>query len=103
MPRLLYLLTGVATAIPVVFALGWAVWGAGVSITEYISLLGSLVLAVSATGILNKRGAARLAVVGCAGIWSFYLPVIMELAKERVTDQELSLTILLWARSPSPL
>src|ERR1017187_1710849 len=47
MARLLYVFAGLVTAIPVLWALGWAVWGAGVSVTEYLSLLGSLLLVAS--------------------------------------------------------
>jgi hypothetical protein len=102
MPRLLYLLTGIATAIPVVWALGWAVWGAGTSPTEYLSLLGSLVLAASAA-IGARRVAARMALVGAMAVWSFYLPSIVGVARIRLSDQELNLSVLLWTPSDSPL
>jgi hypothetical protein len=101
---LLYLLTAAATAIPVVWALGWAVWGAGVSITEYISLLGSLILVVSAAVSFSKRTfAARLALVGTVAVWSFYMPAIVRFASIRLSDQELGLAVLLWNPSTSPL
>src|ERR1039458_6005967 len=102
MARPLYLLTGVVTAVPVLWALGWAVWGAGVSITEYLSLLGSVLL-LAAAGSSRPRFAARLAVVGSVAVWSFYLPAILGLVRSRLTDQELRLTVLLWSRTPSPL
>jgi hypothetical protein len=89
MPRLLYLLTGIATAIPVVWALGWAVWGAGTSPTEYLSLLGSLVLAASAA-IGARRVAARMALVGAMAVWSFYLPSIVGVARIRLSDRSLT-------------
>ena len=104
MLRLLYLLTGFATAIPVVWALGWAVWGAGVSITEYVSLLGSLILVTAAAVGSSKRvAAARLALVGALAVWSFYMPGIVGIASSRLTDQELGLAVLLWTPSTSPL
>ncbi|HXI39619.1 MAG TPA: hypothetical protein VNH83_06555 [Bryobacteraceae bacterium] len=94
---LLYLATGIATAIPVVWALGWAVWGAGTSLTEYISLFGSLILVVSAfVNLSNRRAAARLALVGVSAIWSLYLPGIVGVVRIRLTDQELGLSVLLW-------
>jgi hypothetical protein len=102
--RLLYLFTGVATAIPVVWALGWAVWGAGISITEYVSLLGSLILVAAAAVDGSKgRSAARLALVGATAVWSFYLPQLLGIASSRLSDQELGLEVLLWAPSTSPL
>ena len=101
---LLYLLTGIATAIPVVWALGWAVWGAGTSPTEYLSLCGSLVLVLSSlVSLANRRSAARLALLGAFAIWSFYLPTILGVVKSRLSDQELGLSILLWTPSDSPL
>ena len=104
MRRLLYLLTGVVTAIPVLFLLSWAVWGAPVSVTEYISLLGSLLLVVAAAiGKENRRAAGRLALLGTAGIWSLCVPAIVGLVREHLADQELSLTVLRWTPSPSPL
>jgi hypothetical protein len=102
--RLLYLFTGVATAIPVVWALGWAVWGAGISVTEYVSLLGSLILvAAAAVGASKRRAAAQLALVGATAVWSFYLPQLVGIASSRLSDQELGLAVLLWTPSASPL
>jgi hypothetical protein len=104
MPRLLYLLTGVATAIPVIWALGWAVWGAGISVTEYLSLLGSLVLVASAAvNGSRQRLSARLALFGAMAIWSFYLPGMVGIVLSRLSDQELGLSVLLWTPSASPL
>src|ERR1017187_5210940 len=102
--RLLYLFTGVATALPVVWALGWAVWGAGVSITEYVSLLGSLILVASAAVGSSKRiAAARLALMGAVAVWCFYMPAIVGIASSRLSDQELGLAVVLWTPSTSPL
>ena len=104
MLRLLYLFTGAATAIPVVWALGWAVWGSGVSITEYVSLLGSLILVASAAVSSSKRiFAARLALIGALAVWSFYMPAVLGFAWTRLSDQELGLAVLLWTPSTSPL
>jgi hypothetical protein len=101
---LLYLFTGIATAIPVVWALGWAVWGAGISFTEYLSLFGSLLLVISALiSLANRVLAARLALVGVIAIWTFYLPGLVGVVKMRLSDQELGLSVLLWTPSASPL
>lgn len=104
MARALYVLTGIATTIPVVWALGWSVWGAGVSITEYLSLLGSLLLVVlGIAGPSRHRVAGRVALLSTAGIWSFYLPGIVGVVRSTVTNQELSLAVLLWTPTASPL
>jgi len=104
MARLLYVLTGIATAIPVIWALGWSVWGAGVSITEYLSLLGSLVLVgLGIARASRRRVAGGVALLSTAGIWSFYLPGVIGVVRSTLTNQELSLAVLLWTPTPSPL
>jgi hypothetical protein len=104
MLRLLYLFTGAATAIPVLWALGWAAWGAGVSLTEYVSLLGSLILVASAAvSSSNRTFAARLALIGAVAVWCFYMPAILGVASARLSDQELGLAVLLWTPANSPL
>jgi hypothetical protein len=102
MARALYLLTGVVTAVPVLWALAWAVWGAGVRVSEYLSLVGSVLLLVAA-GSSRRRFAARLALVGTVAVWSFYLPGVLGLVRTRLTDQELRLTVLFWTPKASPL
>lgn len=78
MAALLYLITAIATALPILVALGWASLGAGTIPTEYISLLGSFILLASAVMVFfDRRFAARLALVGTIAIWSFYLPGIV--------------------------
>lgn len=100
----LYLATAIATAIPVIRLLGWAVWGAGTSLTEYLSLLGSLILVISALmSPTNRRFAARFALAGVTLIWSFYLPTLVRIARTSLSDQELGLSVLLWNPSASPL
>jgi hypothetical protein len=102
MARVLYLLTGIVTAVPVLWALGWAVWGAGISVTEYLSLIGSGLLLVAAASS-GRRSAARLALLGTLAAWCFYLPAVLGVIKARLTDQELRLTVLRWDPARSPL
>ena len=74
--------------------------GAGISVTEYVSLLGSLILVASAAiRLLDRRIAARTALIGAVCIWTFYLPGVFSVAKTLLTDQELTLSILLWTPS----
>jgi hypothetical protein len=103
-PFALYLITGIATAAPVIYALSWAVWGASIFATEYISLLGSTVLAVSAfISLINRRAAARIALFGVLAIWSFYLPAIAGVVRMKLSDQRLTLHVVKWTPSPQPL
>lgn len=104
MAFVLYLITGIATAVPVVYALGWAVWGAPISATEYISLFGSLLLVLAAfITFVNRRHAARCAFAGVIAVWSFYLPQIYGVVRMKLTDQRLTLRVLKWAPSARPL
>ncbi len=101
---LLYLLAGIATAIPVVYALGWAVWGAGTSPLEYISLLGSLILVFAAfLSLRNRRFSARAALIGALCAWSFYLPAVIVALRVRLSDQQIVLRVVRWTASNSPL
>jgi hypothetical protein len=60
-------------------------------------------VAAALISLVNRRFAARLALVGAVGIWSFYLPTIVDVVKTRLSDQELGLSVLLWSPSASPL
>jgi hypothetical protein len=75
---LLYLFTGLATALPVLRALEWAVWGAPTMRIEYISLVGSLVLVFAAVASVLRRHrlATWLALLGSLAVWCFYTPLL---------------------------
>ncbi|MBZ5551272.1 MAG: hypothetical protein LAO21_01030 [Acidobacteriia bacterium] len=104
LPFLLYLTAGVVTGVPVLYALGWAVWGAPISTWKYVSLLGSLVLVFSAyVSLVRAHAAARLALVGAIMVWSFYLPGIIGLTAAKLSDQRLTIRIMKWSPSDEPL
>jgi hypothetical protein len=101
---ILYLVTAILTATPVWYALGWAVWGAPIFITEYVSLAGSLLLAFSAfVSLAERRIAGRIALVGLLAIWSLYLPAITGLVRVKLNDQRLTLYVLKWMPSSEQL
>lgn len=103
-PFALYLITGIATAAPVIYALEWAVWGAPIVATKYLSLLGSATLLVAAfTSLFERRIAARIALVGVLAIWSLYLPAITGAVRTKLSDQRLTLHVVRWVPSPQPL
>lgn len=100
MAFLLYLLTAIITALPVLFTLGWAVWGAPVSVWQYVSLLGSCLLVLAAfVSVTRRRIAARIAVVAVAAIWCFYLPAVASVVNARLTDQRLTVQVVRWKPS----
>ena len=101
---ILYLLTGIATAVPIIYALKWAVWGAPIILTEYVSLLGSVALVVSAfISLTERRIAARIALISVLAVWSFYFPAISGVARMKLTDQRLALHVVKWLPSSQPL
>jgi hypothetical protein len=104
MAAVLYLVTAFATAVPVVLALGWAVWGAPVSPLEGVSLCGSFLLAVGGlVSVRQRRFGARIALAGLAGIWLLYLTTLVGLARIRLSDQRLDLQVVYWLPSSSAL
>jgi hypothetical protein len=101
---LLYLLTAIMTALPVLLMLRWAIWGAPVSIWQYVSLIGSCLLVLAGfVSVSHRRAAARIAVVAVAAIWSFYLPVVASVVHARLTDQRLTVQVVRWKPSQQAL
>ena len=104
MTFLLYLLTAIMTALPVLFMLRWAIWGAPTSVWQYVSLLGSCLLVLAGfVSVSHRRVAARIAVVAVAAIWSFYLPVVASVVRARLTDQRLTVQVVRWEPSQEAL
>lgn len=104
MAFLLYLLTAIVTALPVLFTLGWAAWGAPVSVWQYVSLLGSCLLVLAAfVSVNHRRIAARIAVVAVAAIWCCYLPAVASVVHARLTDQRLTVQVVRWKPSQQAL
>jgi hypothetical protein len=101
---LLYLLTAILTALPVLVALGWAVWGAPITVWQYVSLLGSCLLALAGlVSLSHRRVAARIAVVAVAAIWSFYFPAVASVVHARLTDQRITVQVVRWKPSQETL
>ncbi len=104
MAFVLYLVTAILTAAPVLYALSWAVWGAPIFLSEYVSLAGSLLLGISAfVSLAERRIAGRIALAGVFAIWSFYLPAITAVVRAKVNDQRLTLYVLRWMPSSEQL
>jgi hypothetical protein len=101
---LLYLLTAIMTALPVLFMLRWAIWGAPTSVWQYVSLLGSCLLVLAGfVSVSHRRVAARIAVFGVAAIWCFYLPGVTSVVHARLTDQRLTVQVVRWKKSQQVL
>jgi hypothetical protein len=75
LPFCLYFVTGVVTGFHVYTLLVLTVYGVPLNPLELISLLGSLLLLISAgISLFRPHAAARVALIACLFIWSFYGP-----------------------------
>jgi hypothetical protein len=77
LPFFLYLITAVLTGFHVYTLLTLTLLGAPVNPLELVSLLGSLALLIAAyISLFNPYIAARVALLACLAMWSFYAPAI---------------------------
>lgn len=78
MTVLLYLATALTTATQVYFLTAWSMWRRPITPSQFIALVGSLVLLVAALMVRWKpRLASILALCSCVLIWCFYAPAIV--------------------------
>jgi hypothetical protein len=82
LPFLLYFVAGVITGFHVYSLLALTVYGVPFNPLEVVSLLGSLVLLVAACiSLFRPYAAARVALIACLLIWSFYGPATVNLVR----------------------
>jgi hypothetical protein len=93
MARLLYLLAGLATGVLVV----------GTYIFPPFALFGSAALVIAAVARVPERQAGRIALIGAAFVWSFYVPFLLRMASAAWNDRELHLVLIRWTPSSVPL
>lgn len=92
LPFLLYLITALATANQVFTLLTWAFWGAPTSPLQCSSLIGSVLLLLSAFLVVFKyKVGIRISLVATVLIWGFYGPALAlnqyHLARETIPFQ----------------
>ncbi len=74
---LLYAATAIATAVQVYWLLMWSIWGAPTSVTQYVALLGSLILLIAAVlHPIRDKIANVTAAIGLVALWCFDLPAL---------------------------
>ena len=84
LPFVLYFVTAVVTGFHVYTLLSFAVYGVPVNLLELLSLLGSFCLLIAAyISLFRPHAAARLALLACLVIWSFYAPAIAKIVRTR--------------------
>jgi hypothetical protein len=84
LPFVLYFVTAVVTGFHVYTLLSFAVYGVPVNLLELLSLLGSFCLLIAAyVSLFRPHAAARLALLACLVMWSFYAPAIAKIVRTR--------------------
>ncbi|MGB8580269.1 MAG: hypothetical protein WCD47_05565 [Candidatus Sulfotelmatobacter sp.] len=82
LPFCLYFITGVITGFHVYTLLALTWYGEPLNLLELVSLLGSLLLLISAwISLFRPNVAARVALIACLLIWSFYAPATANLVR----------------------
>jgi hypothetical protein len=72
-----YWATAVATAVPILILMAFAVWGRPVSVLEFIAIAGSVGLAVAAAIAVRRPRAARVvARVALIAAWTYWGPAL---------------------------
>ena len=78
LPFCLYFVAGLITGFHVYTLLALAAYGVPVNPLELLSFLGSLSLVIAAyISLFKPYAAARVALVACLVMWSFYAPAIV--------------------------
>jgi hypothetical protein len=84
LPFVLYFVTAVVTGFHVYTLLSFAVYKVPVNLFELLSLLGSFCLLIAAyVSLFRPHAAARLALLACLVMWSFYAPAIARIVRTR--------------------
>lgn len=91
---LLYVLTAIVTALPLV-----ATWGVGG--LAFPSLMGFALAAV--ISLFRAREAAWVALISAVGCWIFYGPTVVKATRATLTDQRLQVIFVKHQPGPEPL
>jgi membrane-associated HD superfamily phosphohydrolase len=78
MQSLIYLAAGITTGWQLYRLMMWAIWGRPTSASEYVALLGALILVVAAfSGLFSRSACTIIAAAACTLLWIFYLPALV--------------------------
>ncbi|MGB6404297.1 MAG: hypothetical protein WBE31_04425 [Candidatus Sulfotelmatobacter sp.] len=87
LPFCLYFVASIVTGFHV-YTLAVAIYGAQVNPLEIVSLLGSLCLLIAAyVSLFKPNAAAKIALLACLMIWSFYGPAIAKSVRTKLDKQ----------------
>jgi len=92
LPFCLYFVAGFVTGFHVYTLLALSVYGVPANPLELISLLGSLTLLIAAyVSLFRPYVAARIALLACLAIWSFYAPALTNTVRAKFHKQSSAL------------
>lgn len=93
LPFCLYFVAALVTGFHVYSLLALAVYGVPVNPLELVALFGSLALLVAAyVSLFKPYVAARIALIACLAIWSFYAPALANSARAKFHKQSSTLS-----------
>jgi len=80
----IYFVTGIVTGYHLYTLLSFALYGAPFNLLELLALLGSFCLLIAGyVSLFRPRVAARVALIACLVMWSFYGPAIAKIVRTR--------------------
>lgn len=84
LPFILYLITAMVAGFHLLSLLSLAVYGVPFNLFELLCLLGSFCLVIAAyVSLLRPHAAARVALIACLVMWSFYGPALAKIVRTR--------------------
>jgi hypothetical protein len=84
-PFSLYAIAGILTGVHLYLLLGLTAYAPAANLLEWIALAGSLcLLAAAGISLFKPRAAARVALIACLLIWTFYAPATVKTLQTKV-------------------
>jgi hypothetical protein len=85
LPFSLYATAGILTAVHLYLLLVFAAYAPAANLLEWVALAGSLcLLSAACISLFKPRAAARVALIACLFIWTFYAPATVKTLQTKV-------------------
>lgn len=84
LPFAIYFVTGIITGYHLYALISFALYGAPFNLLELLALLGSLCLLIASyISLFRPYAAARVALIACIVMWSFYGPAMAKIVRAK--------------------
>jgi hypothetical protein len=88
LPFVLYFVAALFTGYHLYALMSLVVYGVPVNPLELLAFLGSFALLVAAyVSLFRPRAAARIALIACLALWSFYAPALANYVRTRIHNR----------------